>query len=306
MARRNDLAGLAALGALGMVLSKRQDGSSVPVEDRGTSALTSGGRDTRDYGVDYSEAPQRGRDFMTEKEPDWESSTGNGRRPASGGRTPSKPASDSRPYGGPRRGPAFENGSAGQKGPGFGEEEAYLRNRPVTGNPGGSYDAELPKRRLNSAEAMAQLDRQLGYREGPTAGNGNSVDSTELSRNLSAMVNAGGPGGLAKAARAGLGVAREFGPASAAQKAYNQAQAARRAAEGFSPAEAQAAREAAELAARDAKVLNPNAWLAGPQGMKNFKKGGLVGKKTAAPMKMSASSRGDGIAQRGKTRGKMR
>jgi hypothetical protein len=56
-----------------------------------------------------------------------------------------------------------------------------------------------------------------------------------------------------------------------------------------------AAREAATQAAREAKTLNPNAWMAGPKGMaENFRKGG-----------MTASRRGDGIASRGKTRGKM-
>jgi len=58
------------------------------------------------------------------------------------------------------------------------------------------------------------------------------------------------------------------------------------------------ARAAAAQAAREAKTLNPNAWLAGPKGMaENFRRGGAV--------KMTASRRGDGIASRGKTRGKI-
>lgn len=61
MARKKDLAGLAALGALGYALSRGKGDDTAPTVN------TTG--DTRDYGVDYSEAPQRGRDFMTEKEP---------------------------------------------------------------------------------------------------------------------------------------------------------------------------------------------------------------------------------------------
>jgi hypothetical protein len=58
------------------------------------------------------------------------------------------------------------------------------------------------------------------------------------------------------------------------------------------------ARAAAAQAARESKTLNPNAWLAGPKGMaENFRRGGSVS--------MTASRRGDGIASRGKTRGKI-
>lgn len=288
MARRKDLAGLAALGALGMLLSQKQDGSRVPVEDRVGTPV--GGDDQYNPDVRYA-------GLMEQKEPGWESGKAPVRRPASGGRTPAS-------------GVNLGTSNAGYDSTAM---RPASRMRDDQYNPDvkqrlrdDQYNPDVKQRRLTSAEAMAQLDRQLGYREGPTAGDGRSVDSTELGRNLNAMVNAGGPGGLFKAAKAGVGVAREFGAGSAAQKAYNQAQAARRAAEGFSPAEAQAAREAAELAARDAKVLNPNAWLAGPQGMKNFKKGGKVKKMASGgSVKASASRRGDGIAQRGKTRGKM-
>jgi hypothetical protein len=76
MARR-DLAGLAALGALGMMMSKKKgaDRDTDTGVDVKPSSAQSSVSDTRDYGVDYSEAPQRGMDFMTEKEPGWESGT---------------------------------------------------------------------------------------------------------------------------------------------------------------------------------------------------------------------------------------
>ena len=144
---------------------------------------------------------------------------------AGGGRAPSRPLRDD------QYNPDVKQGLRNAR------DALLMRQGYVVGNPGGSYDAPT---RLTSAQAMRQLDEQTGVRQGPTAGNGNSVDSTELSRNLSAILNAGGPGGLFKAAKAGVGVAREFGPASAAQKAYNKAQTGRRAAEGFSPAEAKA------------------------------------------------------------------
>jgi len=275
MARRKDLAGLAALGALGMLLSKKQDGSSVPVEGR--VGVPVSGDDQYNPDVRYA-------GLMEQKEPGWESGTAPVRRPSSGGRTPARPMKDD------QYNPDVRQGRiAGQGGP---RGTRYSGN--VTGDPGGSYDAQMPQRRLNSAEAMRQLDEQLGIRQGPTAGDGRSVDSTELGRNISNTLNA----------TAGLSVPGYVGKMT--QKQYNALAAARRAGEGFSPAEAQAARAAAEASARD-KVTNPMAWMAGPKGMRDdFKKGGKVKKMASGgAVKASASRRGDGIAQRGKTRGKM-
>jgi hypothetical protein len=134
-------------------------------------------------------------------------------------------------------------------------------------------------------------------RSGPTGGE--RVSGTELGRNVSNTLNALAPmgGGVGK-------VGAELMTAGRGQRAYNAAQAERRAAEGMSPAEALAARQEAAQAAREAKTLNPNAWMAGPKGMaENFRKGGAV--KKMASGGMTASRRGDGIASRGKTRGKI-
>jgi hypothetical protein len=134
-------------------------------------------------------------------------------------------------------------------------------------------------------------------RSGPTGGE--RVSGTELGRNVSNTLNALAPmgGGVGK-------VGAELMTAGRAQRGYNAAQAERRAAEGMSPAEALAARQEAAQAAREAKTLNPNAWMAGPKGMaENFRKGGAV--KKMASGGMTASRRGDGIASRGKTRGKL-
>ena len=144
MARRNDLAGLAALGALGLLLNKKQDGSSVPVEDRGArAAVASEAGDTRDYGVDYSEAPQRGRDFMTEQEPGWESATGPARR-ALAASTRSRPST----Y-------VPKPGSAGQKGPGFGEEAAYRQQQyEQAQRQAASPEGRAERQRMEQSQAL--------------------------------------------------------------------------------------------------------------------------------------------------------
>lgn len=139
-------------------------------------------------------------------------------------------------------------------------------------------------------------------RRGPTGGE--RVGGTELGRNVSNTLNALAPlgGGVGK-------IGAELATAGRTQRAYNAAQAERRAAEGMSPAEAMAARQEAAQAAREAKTLNPNAWMAGPKGMaENFRKGGAVKRMASGGMTSkgsSASRRGDGIASRGKTRGKL-
>lgn len=117
---------------------------------------------------------------------------------------------------------------------------------------------------------------------GPTPGNGNSVEGTETSRNIKNTLMAMGPtrlAGLGNAAAEGAMTARAAGQAAKAAEAAKATRAARTA-------------KVAPRAAREAKTLNPNAWMAGPKGMKeNFKSGG-----------MTASSRADGVATKGKTR----
>jgi len=118
---------------------------------------------------------------------------------------------------------------------------------------------------MTREEAIAKIPTGGKPGAGPTESKGNSASGSEVMRNLQAL----GPTRLA-----GLGnVAVEGAMALRAAKAAKTAQAA-----------------------REAKTLNPNAWMAGPKGMKeNFKSGGSV----------SASRRADGIASRGKTRGKL-
>ena len=164
------------------------------------------------------------------------------------------------------------------------DEAGTSRGRPAEGETKTTMGATPPRARTKE-EVRAAIPTGGKAGAGPTAGNGNSVDSTETSRNLSALMNASGPGKLAT----GLSLAaREGMAANAAQKAYNARAAARRSEEGLSAAEAatakaakatRAAREAkvAPRKEREAKTLNPNAWMAGPKGMReDFKKGGSV------------------------------
>jgi hypothetical protein len=124
---------------------------------------------------------------------------------------------------------------------------------------------------------------------------GERVDSTELGRNAFNGLNAMGAAGKL----AGVGkMATEAATMGRVQRAYNAQQAARRAAEGLSPAEAAAARQRLAEAAFEG----------------GMKKGGSVkakGKSKSVKMssggsaRSSASKRGDGIASKGRTRGKM-
>jgi hypothetical protein len=164
------------------------------------------------------------------------------------------------------------------------DEAGTSRGRPAEGEPKMTMGATPPRARTKE-EVRAAIPTGGRAGAGPTAGSGNSVDSTELGRNFSALMNAAGPGRLAT----GLTLAaREAKAGKGIQDAYNARAAARRAEEGLSATEAAAARAAkATRAAREAKVaprkereaktLNPNAWMAGPKGMKeDFKKGGSV------------------------------
>jgi len=298
MAKRKDIAGLAALGALGMMLSNKggSDGEkSAPMlsDDQ--------------YNPDVKYAG-----LMEQKEPGWDTPSG-----AAPSRSSGKPSGPSTPRskrltGDDQYNPDVRQGRvAGQGGPRgtrYNEGDASQGRIAGQGGPRGTrYNettaapAATSSRRLNSAEALAELDRQTGVRPmDPNADRGpNAITSTELGRNVSNTLGALTPigGGVGK-------VAAELPYMGRAQKAYNERAAMRRAEEGLSAEEA----ARAVVSARDAKTLNPMAWMAGPKGMKeNFKRGGKVKKMASGgSTKSSASSRGDGIAMRGKTRGIMR
>jgi hypothetical protein len=137
---------------------------------------------------------------------------------------------------------------AERKGASVDDEAGKSRGRPAEGEPKTTSGAT---RTRTKEEVKAAIPTGGKAGAGPTPGNGNSVEGSELSRNVKNTLMAMGPtrlAGLSNAAAEGAMTAR------AASKAT------------------QAARSA-----REAKTLNPNAWMAGPKGMKeNFKSGGGV------------------------------
>jgi hypothetical protein len=120
--------------------------------------------------------------------------------------------------------------------------------------------------------------------------------STEGSRNLEAML-----------AATGLG--------AGAVKGYKMYKAAQVAKEAKKPME-MVAKQASEVAAKGREeVTNPLMWMAGPKKASKFKEpkkglseadtsGGAIGYKRGGGVS-SAASRADGIAQRGRTKGRM-
>ena len=205
-----------------------------------------------------------------------------------------------------------------------------VESRAATRKASMSTDAMKNASRSTARRAnLSPIDQIPGQdRSGPTGGE--RVSGTELSRNLSNTAAALTPltGGASKVATefalgnraAKAATAEKLSPAGQRLKNMeeirNVAMPGRRDAvmnplahaggpkmmEKIAAQEGRAieaeARAAAAQAAREAKTMNPNAWLAGPKGMaENFRRGGAV--------KITASRRGDGIASRGKTRGKI-
>jgi hypothetical protein len=211
---------------------------------------------------------------------------------------------------------------------------------------------------MTTAQAMAELDRATGTKQmDPNAVRGpNAVTGTDFSRNVSNTLNALTPigGGVGKV---GVDMAYRGRNAATAAEKFREAATARKAAEGYSPAEAlsvlsKGAGKNVKSAGRE-EVTNPMMWAAGPKNAKNFKepakdlnkrsskqermseegfnpaealaeiekrgpkkwqaegvsewkRGGKIKKMASGGMaRSSASSRGDGIASKGKTRGKM-
>ena len=302
----NNLAGLAALGALGYIIKSRQDGKNLPVEDRRQPASMpeasgpsgpsrSAIDDESQWGV---QTPEQRR-YAAEVNPDDESQWGTAvpgqvayKKPArpttsssQGSRYPT-PAQRLTTSNDPRVNPNFDpTQSAGPS------SYPTQGTRPSTGNIGPTV------RSLRGADAIPGQSVQAPQ-------GGERVDNpSELRR----LMEAAGPGRLA-----GVGnLVTELATAKRAQQAYNAAKAAER-----------------------ENVTNPLAWMAGPKGVlgKTAKEkkalseadttGGAIGYKKGGPFKAkgkskstkmasggstrsSASKRGDGIASKGRTRGKM-
>jgi hypothetical protein len=284
MARGNkDLAGLAALGALGYMLTRDKSGNSTPTRSAGYQS-TETREEPRRQITDYMKKAPEAEDANYGNEGRRTSmATGRVDRGSSASMDDEATSSeDTAPLSRATPGSMAKRTEGNKPMPSLSAVERKAAARKASMSTDAMKNASRAQARRNS---LSPVDRIPGQdRSGPTGGE--RVSGTELSRNVSNTMSALAPlgGGVGK-------IGAEMATAGRAQRAYNAAQAERRAAEGMSPAEALAARQAA----REAKTLNPNAWLAGPKGMaENFRKGG-----------MTASRRGDGIASRGKTRGKM-
>lgn len=300
MPKARDLAGLAALGFLGYKLSQRGKG-----KDEDSTPTRAARPDSTETREDKDDDKGYKKDVLkaitaTKEAPNYKADNQGVIPPKSSGKSAAAKQA-------PEAAPAAKDEAtvtpSSRTTPGGGEKRVEGR-KPMPSLKAVEQKAaarqtsmatDAMKNASRSAARRANLspiDQIPGQdRSGPTGGE--RVSGTEFSRNLSNTAAALTPltGGVGK-------IGAEMATSGRAQRAYNAAQAERRAAEGMSPAEAIAAKQAAVQAARDAKTLNPNAWLAGPKGMaENFRKGGAV--------KMTASRRGDGIASRGKTRGKI-
>ena len=149
-----------------------------------------------------------------------------------------------------------------------------------------------PKATPKAEEPAGQIPGQSAKAPEATGGE----RSTESSRNIEAALGATG---------LGLGAAAAF-------KSLKAMKAAR---DAKKPMEA-VAKQAAEVASKGREeVTNPLMWMAGPKKASKFKEpkkgmseadtsGGAVGYKRGGGVS-SASSRADGIAQRGRTKGRM-
>jgi hypothetical protein len=274
---RKDLAGLAALGALGYMLNRDKP---TQVEDRSGSSFSmrGGAEDERPAPTGMGEATQllsdRNENFSNEGR------TGVTRTP-----TGAVPRPRPRPVA-PAVAPAPQQTSSA----------------PVN-----------PIDELNRATNTKPMD--------PNAERGpNAVTGTELDRNVNNALNAVGGGGLrmvrnlarakaeadmARAATKGGKLSEYITP----ELGYTQKllQGPTKQLTGPSKAELVARDRAARAAGREAERTNFNRYTneLGAADLP-YKKGGKVKKMASGGMaRSSASSRGDGIASRGKTRGKM-
>ena len=257
---RKDLIGLAALGALGKMIYDKKAGEgkgpAAAVESLAKKAaapeysddtydpdIRTGRADVLDEAGVVNPRLKRNTETGDLYSPD-EAITRPSARRSTKAAAPRKvqAAVDTKPMG----------GSGGGRGPAIGEVEAYRQRQ-----------YEQAEKRAASPEGRAERA---------------AMEKSQALENVYPETNF-----IAPSLKAVAGMAKNLaGTAKPATTAAKQAWERARMADRMTPvrqtaAEAQAAREAAELAAREGKSLNPNAWLAGPRGMaENFKKGGKV------------------------------
>ena len=290
MARNRDLAALAALGMLGFALrgkDKKQEkgGEATPASTTAPQSSPDIIDDTYDPNVRYGSV-------MDLQEPGWESKTAPARTPSTAARSVAPRATPA-----PIRDTGDETERLARRYPApssvrdTGDETARLAKRypaptPASVRDTGDETARLAKRYPPRSSA----DLIPGQNVKAPVG-GERVSGSELGRNVKNTLMAAGPGRLA-----GVGnIATEMATAKRVQDAYNRAAAARREAEGFSPAEAIARRNLMDEAAAAGGMKRGGKVKAKP--VKKMASGGMA--------RSSASKRADGIATKGKTRGKI-
>ena len=360
MARRGDLAGLAALGALGYMLSKgnkaapAMGGNSTPTAATPAEAGPSITDDMRQRAIDEGNKVSEGERVSRYKpnvfdvedarvapaaRPSGRPSATTAPSARTGTRVSPYDVEDARkvePYK-----PSFK-GTGNQRGPTAAELEAYAASRNANyGNEGRSRPTPM-----NSGSVR---DIPTSGPAGWQGGQGEKIDSTELGRNVSNTLAAMGPGKLAGVSKIGY----ELKNADAIRKAALAGEVPARGREAVTnplawmagPKNAGKFSGEVESAGREA-VTNPMAWMAGPKGMAQMNEagpsmttramdaaeklaaryrkkplseadttGGAIGYKRGGKTKSkkmasggmtgSASKRADGIATKGKTRGKI-
>jgi hypothetical protein len=293
MALNRDLAALAALGMLGYSLrgkDKKQEkgGEAIPAS---TPASTTAPQSSPDIIDDTYDPNVRYGSVMDLQEPGWESKTAPAITPSTAARSVAPRATPA-----PIRDTGDETERLARRYPApssvrdTGDETARLLKRypapPTPIRDTGDETARLAKRYPPRSSA----DLIPGQNVKAPVG-GERVSGSELGRNFKNTLMAAGPGRLA-----GVGnIATEMATAKRVQDAYNRAAAARREAEGFSPAEAIARRNLMDEAAAAGGMKRGGKVKAKP--VKKMASGGMA--------RSSASKRADGIATKGKTRGKI-
>jgi hypothetical protein len=307
MARRNrDLAGLAALGALGMYMARdgkdkvRPDGSKVPVEDRRAAArgeptleeLARGSRDL-EGGITPQGLNELGEKYSLDNPP----AASTVRKPPSG-KAPSATTRSMSPAEGPRRNVA---GDYTRKMGATAEDiAAYNRSQQAAGT------STKPREGVAQASTRS-MARDTRPDLSTPEGRKKAEQGQALERVTPEEMLVGGPG--LKAVHA---AAKRLAAPRLAEYTQPLLSGPTARLTGPSRAELNAADRAARDAARRAETARENAArynTEGPIGGEGFimrKKGGMVkAKKMASGGMTSASKRADGIASRGKTKCKI-
>lgn len=313
MARRNrDLAGLAALGALGLYMGRDGNKGAARSEDRKTEArsepsleeLARGSRDL-EGGITPQGLNEYGDKIGLQQPASAPSSSASA--PAGPANASTRPAANrsmaaakarQEPYKNPQRGPSFEEISAHNRS----QQTAGVSTKPrgSTNRAGSSAADQIP---IKTSSNVVASDTDASLR----------VDEDEASRNIGNALSAlPGGAGLKGAHR----LAKYLATPRMAEYSQPLISGPVKRLTGPSKAELTAAERAARDAARRAETARENAArynTEGPLGGEGFimrKKGGMVKAKKMASGGMtskpsSASSRADGIASRGKTKCKM-